>query len=75
VYFYGEQNKYRWEGGGQKHLKKGINIFSNKGFLRGGGTMLPKGGTPKKICALAHIMPHLNKRPRTPLMLNCSETC
>ena len=34
-------------GGGKKNLKKGINIFSNKGFLRG-GTMLPGGGTQKK---------------------------
>ena len=30
--------------GGAKKFKKGINIFSKKGFLRG-GTMLPRGGT------------------------------
>ena len=35
-------------GGGSKKFKKGFNIFSKKGFLRG-GTMLQRGcGAPKK---------------------------
>ena len=45
-YFYGEQNKSRWEGG------KKINIFSKKGFLRGGAYCC-QGGDPKSFfCVL-----------------------
>ena len=43
-------------------VKKGINIFLIKGFLRGGGTMLPRGVT-NIFCALPH------KCSRTPLKI------
>ena len=53
---------------GQKKFKKGINIFSKKGFLRG-GTNVAKGGGPTNFYARlrAQIVPPLNKSPRTPL--------
>ena len=64
MYFYGEQNK----GGGQKKFRKGINIFSKKGFLRGGQNVA-KGGTKNFFLARlrAQIVPPLNKSPRSPL--------
>ena len=55
--FFGEQNKSRWEGG--KKNKKGINIFSKKGFLRGEQNVA-KGGGPQKFffaCLRAQIVP------------------
>ena len=45
VYFYGEQNKSRWEA---KKFKKGINIFSKKVILRGGAQCCQGGGPPKQ---------------------------
>jgi len=53
--------------GGQKKFKKGINIFSKKGFLRG-GPMLPRGGD-QKIFFARNCAPPLNKSPRTPLFV------
>ena len=56
--------------GGAKKFKKGINIFSKKGFLRG-GTNVAKGGTKNFfLCAYARKLcpPPLNKSPRTPLV-------
>ena len=71
MYFYGEKNKSRWERGGQKKFKKGINIFSKKVLLRGGGPMLPRGGPNIFFCVLtrANCAPPLNKSLRTPLSL------
>ena len=37
-------------------IKKGINIFSKKGFLRGGHTVA-KGGTPKIFLQNPYIRP------------------
>ena len=50
--------------GGQKKFKKGINIFSKKGFLRG-GTNVAKGGDQKfffaRLCA--QIVPPSKQKP------------
>ena len=59
-----KQAQVGW-GGAQKKFKKGINIFSKKGFVSG-GTMLPKGGPnyahpPKK----ALLRPWRAKESRT----------
>ena len=61
-------NKTSPGGRGAKKNKKGINIFSKKGFLRG-GTNVAKGGDQKIFFARlrAQIVPPLNKSPRTPL--------
>jgi len=42
--------------GGAKKFKKGINIFSKKGFLRG-GPMLPRGGTKNFFLRASQIVP------------------
>ena len=56
--------------GGAKKIKKGINIFSKEGFLRGGHNVA-KGGDQKFFFARlrAQIVPPLNKSPRTPLVV------
>jgi hypothetical protein len=58
-------------GGGAKKNKKGINIFSKKGFLRGGHTVA-KGGDPQNFLARLRAQfvppPHLKKA----LVRSCS---
>ena len=61
MYFYGEQNKSRWEGG-QKKIKKRYQYFFKKGVLRGGHNVA-KWGTQ-------NFVPPLKKSPRTPLSLH-----
>ena len=63
-YFYGEQNKSRWEGG--KKNKKGVNIFSKKGRVFKGGHTVAKCGEPKIFLARANCAPPLNKSPVRP---------
>jgi len=53
MYFYGDQNKSRWERGGKKNLKK-VLIFFQKGVFKGGDQKF-------------FFVPPLNKSPRTPL--------
>ena len=68
MYFYGEQNKSRWEGGAKK-IKKRYQYFFKKGVFKG-GTNVAKGGDQKIFLARlrAQILPPpLNKSPRTPL--------
>ena len=54
-----------------KKIKKGINIFSKKGFLRGGHTVAKGGGPQNFLCALtrANCATPLNKSPRTLLLM------